>query len=236
MKTNLWLITIIGSLFAAGSAFAQMGGGNMGPGGGNMGPGMGPGTGHMGGGAGYGIKGAGEMIQGMMGSTLSEGYVDVLNPINDPNEARAAFEAFLDASSSSLQISDLWEYGTVYKAELEDSNGQKAFDLIADKFTGVVMPEMGMSMMLNASYGKGLYKTSAFRRNVTVSPDQATNYAQNFVNNNGLGYVLGSPETYPGYYKFHTTSGGNPGLDIMVNGYNGKTWMNAMFGLPIRKY
>jgi len=35
--------------------------------------------------------------------------VDVLNPVSDPSEARAAFEAFLDASNSSLRISDPYE-------------------------------------------------------------------------------------------------------------------------------
>ncbi len=213
------------------------GGGNMGPGSGSMpGPGTGPGSGHMGGGMGYGMGGAGGMIQGMMGNTITDGYLDTLNPIDNPDEARTAMQAFIDASNSSLQIYDLWEYGTVYKAELMDTTGAMAFDLVADKFTGVVMPEMGMSMMLNASYGKGMYKTSTSGRTLKVTPSQATNYAQAFIDKNGLGYTLGSPVTYPGYYKFHTTSGGSPGFDIMVNGYNGEIWMSAIFGLPIRKF
>ena len=53
-----------------------------------------------------------------------------------------------------------------------------AFDLIADKFTGAVMPEMGMSMMLNASYGKGLYKTPYFGKTLTLTPEQASAIAQ----------------------------------------------------------
>jgi hypothetical protein len=94
------------------------------------------------------------------------------------------------------------------------------------------MPEMGMSMMLNASYGKGMYKTPAFGKNLTVTPDQATANAKTFMKNNSLGYTLGTPEIYPGYYKFHTTDGSAPGMDIMVNGYNGEVWMNTLFGLP----
>jgi hypothetical protein len=189
----------------------------------------------MGGGLGSGMTGAGGMIQGIMSNTISHGYLDVFNPIGSPDEAKAAIEAFIDASNSSLRISELWEYGTVYKAELSDTNGTKAFDLIADKFTGVVMPEMGMSMMLNASYGKGMYKTPAFGRNLSVTADQAKSYAQAFVEKNNLGYILGTPEAYPGYYKFHTTSGGALGLDIMVNGYNGEIWMNTILGLPVAK-
>ncbi len=61
------------------------------------------------------------------------------------------------------------------------------------------MPEMGMSMMLNASYGKSFYKKHAAGRNLKITPDQAQSYAQTFIDNNALGYILGIPETYPGY-------------------------------------
>ena len=233
MKTRTLVIAIMVLMLATGSAFAQMGGPMPGPmPGPGPNPGPGPGTGHMGGGMGSGMAGAGGMVQGMMANTLSYGYLDVLNPIDTPDEARAAVQAFINTSNSGLQISELWEYGTMYKAELMDTKGVMAFDLIADKFTGAVIPEMGMSMMLNASYGKGMYKTPAFGKNLTVTPAQATANAQAFMNNNSLGYTLGTAEIYPGYYKFHTTDGSSPGMDIMVNGYNGEVWMNTLFGLP----
>ena len=187
------------------------------------------------GGMGAGMAGAGGMVQGMMGNTLSYGYLDVLNPITSAIDARGAIQDFLDASNSTLEISELWEYGTVYKAELSDTKGAKAFDLMVDKFTGAVMPEMGMSMMLNASYGKAMYKTSFFGKNLALTPQQATEIAQTFVEKNALGYILDTPEIYPGYYKFHTTPTGF-GMDIMVNGYNGGVWMNTVFGLPIAQH
>jgi hypothetical protein len=96
---------------------------------------------------------------------------------------------------------------------------------------------MGLSMMLNASYGRSLYKMPTFGRNLNVTPDQAAANAQGFVNKNGLGYTLGTYEIYPGYYKFHTTDlAGKFGMDIMVNGYNGEIWMNSFLGVPVAKY
>ena len=124
----------------------------------------------------------------------------------------------------------------MYKAELVDTNGAKAFDLIVDKFTGAVSPEMGMSMMLNASYGRSLYRTASFGVNLTLTPQQATDIAQTFVDKNALGYTLDAPEIYPGYYKFHTTAGTGFGMDIMVNGYNGGIWMNTILGLPLNRH
>lgn len=228
MNTKTSIVGMMVVLLMASGAYAMMGGGN----------GMGSGGGHMGGGAGYGMTGAGGMMSGMMGNTMSYGYLDVLNPLTSAEEARTVIQAFIDSSNSGLQISELWKYGTVYKAELSDLNGAKAFDLIADKFTGSVMPEMGFSMMMNASYGRSLYKMPSFRRNINVTPDQAKGYAQSFLDKNGLGYTLGSPETYPGYYKFHTTITGsvNFGMDIMVNGYDGGIWMNTLLGVPIARY
>jgi len=227
------LIAFVTIFLAAGNTFAQMGTGNM-MGGGTMGGGgMG---GNMGGGTGYGMTGAGGMVSRMMGNTISQGDLNTLNPISNAQEARAAIQAFIDASSSSLEISELWEYGTVYMAELSDLNGAMAFDVIADKFTGAVGPEMGLSMMMNASYGKGIYKTAKFGKKLTVSEEQATTIAQNFVNANGLGYSLGTPEDYPGYYKFHTTDSYGFGLEIMVNGYNGAIWMDSLFGRPLANY
>ena len=182
------------------------------------------------------MHGSGDMVSGMRRNTTSHAYLDILNPITSPDEARSVIQGFIDASNSSLQISELWEYETAYKAELSDTTGAKAFDLIADKFTGAVSPEMGFSMMRNASYGKGLYKTPIFRKNLTVTPEQAQTYAQAFINKSNLGYTIGAPEIYPGYYKFHTDDSVGYGMDIMVNGYNGKIWMNTILGVPITKY
>jgi hypothetical protein len=243
MMTRTLVIAVTVLVLATGSAFAQMSGGNMGspmPGPG-PGPGPNPGSGY-GCGNGYGMGGVGGMISGMMGNTLADGYLDSLNPITTPEEARAEIQGFIDQANSGLKISEIWEYGTVYKAELSDTKGAKAFDLMLDKFTRAVSPEMGMSMMLNASYGKAMYKTSSFGKNLALTPQQATDIAQKFLDNNKtvlVGYILGTPEIYPGYYKFHTKLGpgiNDFGMDIMVNGYNEEIWMNTFLGLPINKY
>ena len=142
MKTRTLMIVALTLMLLTGSALAQMtGGDHMGDGNGHMGPGSG--SDHMGYGKGHGTGGVGGMGSMMYQNTISHGYLDNLNPIANPTEARTIIQSFIDASNSSLQISELWEYGTVYKAELSDTNGAKAFDLMADKFTGAVTPEMG---------------------------------------------------------------------------------------------
>jgi hypothetical protein len=236
MKIRTSMIVAMILMLLTGSALAQMMSGD------HMGDGSGhhndPGSewAHMGYGKGHGTGGVGGMGSMMYDNTISHGYLNNLNPIDTAAEAWTVIQSFISASNSSLLISELWEYGGFYKAELSDTNGAKAFDLIADKFTGAVMPEMGFSMMFNASYGKQLHRTPRFRKNLSVSPDEATVIAQTFVLNNGLGYTLGTPEIYPGYYKFHTTHGGLLGMDIMVNGYHGGIWMNTLYGIPVNRH
>jgi hypothetical protein len=231
MKVKSTLVAALVTLLVAGSSFAMMNqpGGGMG---GGTGTGMGTGMG----GLGYGMNGAGGMMSGMLGRTIKNGYLDVLTPIKTSQDAITAIQNFITSAKSNLQISEVWEYQTVYKAELSDSKGQKAFDLLADKLTGAVLPEMGFSMMMNASWGKKLQLTPVFGRKLLLTADEATAAAQAFVSKNAtvINYNLAAPETYPGYYKIHTTDTlGKPGMDIMVNGYNGGIWMNTQLGAPI---
>ncbi len=240
MKVKLALIVAIVTIFAAGSSLAMMNqpgsgwGGGMG--GGTTGGGWG-GGGIAPWGPGYGMNGAGGMMSGMFGRTVTNGYLDLLKPIATPQEAITSIQKFISSANSNLKISDVWEYQTVFKAELYDANGQLAFDLLVDKLTGVVTPEMGYSMMMNASWGRALQKTPKFGKHIVLTPDAATEAAQAFVSKNVsvINYTLAAPETYPGYYKFHTTdvSSGTPGMDIMVNGYNGGIWMETQLGAPI---
>jgi hypothetical protein len=224
MKLKSTMVAALVTLLVAGNSLAMMGGGGGGMGGGGMG------------GHGYGMNGAGGMMTGMLGRTMRNGYLDVLAPIATTQDAITAFQNFISSAKSDLQVSEVWEYQTVYKAELSDSKGHKAFDVLADKLTGAVTPEMGFSMMMNASWGRMLQKTPVFGSKLVLSADDATAAAQAFVSKNVaiINYNLTAPETYPGYYKIHTTdTSGKPGMDIMVNGYNGRIWMNTLLGAPL---
>jgi len=199
----------------------------------------GGGTGHMGGytgGSGYGMHGAGDMSAGMRQATISHLYLDTLHPVATKAKAYSAILDFLSPLGGNLQVSEIWEYETAFLAEISDTTGQRAFDLLVDKFTGAVSPQMGLSMMMNASYGRSLFKIHRAARRLKLSPEEATSIAQAFVDKNALPYSLQAPQLYPGFYKFHTTDPGTPaglGLDIMVNGYGGGIWMSTLLGNPV---
>ena len=187
-------------------------------------------------GPGSGMAGAGGLKSGIFNQTMKRGYLDLLAPIATADEAVAAVEAFIAAANSTLQVSEVWEYQTVYKIELADAAGVKAFDVVADKLTGSVLPEMGFSMMMNASWGRQLQATPRFAKRTVVTPEAATAAVEAFLAKNVgiIDYTIAAQENYPGFYKFHTTdAAGNPGMDIMVNGYSGAIWMNTQLGAPV---
>ena len=236
------IVAVLVGLLTVGTSLAQMGDGMGGGGQQNVGDCWGTGDvlggGHKGDnmrcGKGYGMSGAGRIVSRMRESLISRERLTILNPIVTVDHANTACQAFINSTGSGLSVGEIWEYDTAYKAELVDTKGARAFDLMADKFTGVVTPATGFSMMMNASYGKGLYKKYKFKKKFSVTPDEATTIAQEFVNNHNLGYTLGTPVTYPGYYKFHTQNGPILGMEIMVNGYNGDIWMNTHLGAPLQ--
>ena len=94
MKVKSMFIAVLASLFIAGSAMAQMGGGMMGisdyGNSGQPGGGWQPGGGFGCQGPGYGMGGAGSMKSYMFGGTMAQGYLEILNPITSPDEAITA--------------------------------------------------------------------------------------------------------------------------------------------------
>ncbi|KLU64470.1 hypothetical protein DEAC_c36720 [Desulfosporosinus acididurans] len=59
---------------------------------------------------------------------------------------------------------------------------------------------------------------------ITVSEEQATKNAQDFVTKMGQEYSIGEPELAPGYYEFMIQKDGKDYAELDVNGYTGQVW------------
>ena len=176
MKTRTLMIAVTVLMLATGSAFAQMGGGGMGPGtnmmpgpmpgpGPNPGPNPGPGMGHMGGGMGYGMNGAGGMVSGMMGNTHCLWIPGYPQPDRMHRMTHGQLFRLLSIGPTAVYKSpNSGNMGLSTKQNLWTRKARWHLILLPISSPALVMPEMGMSMMLNASYGKAMYKTSIFRK------------------------------------------------------------------------
>jgi hypothetical protein len=255
MKT--WkIITVVGCTLVAvalltASAFAYMGGqGYYSPYATNTATGSygAYSGGMMGGGmmSGYGYPQTGTQTtypsqNGMGGCRGMDGYAGTATPstgtqitINTAVGIAQNYAASL--SNKDLTVDEVEEYTqNFYVLFKEKSTGLGAFEMLIDKHTGSIAPEMGPNMMWNTKYGMmssgmmgGL--TAAQAGPMTITVDQAKAYAQQFLTVNYPGTTVGSVDTFYGYYHVDVLNAGNTCGMLSVNGYTGQVWYHTWHG------
>jgi len=262
MKT--WkIITIVGAILVAtalvtASAFAYMGGrgiytpygtntGTTGQYGSYAGGMMGGRVmGGMMGGYGYGTTAppATSGQYGLGGCRGTNGYV---NPVPTQgvaitlDKAVDVAKAYLASlNNPDLAIDEVEEYTqNFYVLFYEKSTGIGAFEMIVDKYTGGIYPEMGPNMMWNTKYGmhnSGMTGWTAGTQTgpLTVTVDQAKVYAQQFLTANYPGTTVGSTDTFYGYYHVDLLSADTTFGMLSVNGYTGQVWYHTWHGAFIQ--
>ena len=250
MKT--WkIITIVGAILVAtalvtATAFAYMGGrGFYSPYGTN------PATGSYGaysGGMGGMMSGYSANYQGQNGWGGCRGMNGYASPTAPTQGAVITLDKAVDVAKTylaslnnpDLTIDEVEEYTqNFYVLFKEKSTGIGAFEMIIDKYTGSIYPEMGPNMMWNTKYGMmsgGMMSWAAGTTTVTmtVTVEQAKTNAQQFLNANYPGTTVGSIDTFYGYYHVDVFSAGNTYGMLSVNGYTGQVWYHTWHGAFIQ--
>jgi hypothetical protein len=150
-------------------------------------------------------------------------------------EAHDAVGAYLAARGyADLEVAEVMEFeGNFYAIAREPDTGIGAMELLVDKETGAVGPEMGPNMMWNLRYGMhrrgGL--TGARADANAISPDQALDIARRWLDANRPGV---SPEEHAdpfyGYYTIHTLEDGQIEGMLSVHGTTGQVWYHTWHG------
>ena len=132
-------------LFGVGRAFAW------GPFGGTV-QGYGPGA--VAGAPGWGGMMGGYGLGGMMGGWYGQGATSQGQPIT-LDQAIKNVQAYVDnTGNKDLAIDEVMEFqNNFYAIVKEKSTGTGAFELLVNKYTGGVFPEIGPNMMWNTKYG-----------------------------------------------------------------------------------
>ena len=206
-----------------GAGYGMMGGqGTNGNGGGY---GMMGGQGANGSGAGYGMMGGGYNAQSL-GVNLTNGEVGT------SDQAVAITKAYIQKLNRDFVVGELHEFANGYEVELNDGKtGAKAYEVMVYKKGGQIITEMGPNIMWNTKYGP---MNGGNTGAVTVSEEQATKSAHEFVTKIGQGYSIEKPELAPGYYEFMIQKDGKDYAELDVNGYTGQVWYENWQG-PIIK-
>src|SRR4030043_421257 len=125
-------------------------------------------------------------------------------------QAKALANQYLTGASSALKIKEIMEFANNFYVRVEEkSTGINAFELLVDRYTGRVMPEPGPNMMWNTKYGMmsgmmgGMRGTSRGMptANMPVRAQNASRYAQEWLDLNNPGAKMGARDTFSGYYR-----------------------------------
>jgi hypothetical protein len=190
---------------------------------------------------GYGV-GRGMMGRGSMwpqqcrawGDQGSEGQAPGPRSGLTIEEAQEAVEAYLVAEGySDLEVTEVMEFErNFYAIAGEHDTGRGAMELLVDKETGAVGPEMGPNMMWNTRYGmqRGAGLTAGGEANA-ISPDEALTIARRWLDANRPGVSPeGHADPFYGYYTIHTLEEGDIEGMLSVHGTTGQVWYHTWHG------
>ncbi len=154
--------------------------------------------------------------------------------VNSLDQAKQLADQYLGASSD-LRIKEIMEFSNnFYVIVQEKSTGVNAFELLVDRYTGRVMPEHGPNMMWNTKYGmmNGMMGRSQGTptADMSISTQNASEYAQNWLDANNSGAKAEEPETFYGYYTIDVSKDGSTYGMLSVNGYTGDVWYHSWHG------
>jgi hypothetical protein len=141
------------------------------------------------------------------------------------------------ADLGDLRIEDLMEFEYNYYAIAEDpQTGVGAMELLLDKATGTVGPEIGPNMMWNDAYGmhrhmaaNGSGDNGLANR---VSPEEAVSIAGEWLaQHRPTEEPEAAPDAFYGYYTLHTVDdAGNVVGMVSVHGETGQVWYHSWHG------
>jgi hypothetical protein len=193
---------------------------------------------------------------GMMGQGYGAPGWGAAGEVGSLPEAREAVERVLQSyGNPNLEVAEVMEFASNYYAEVrENDTGIGAMELLVDKGSGQVYPEPGPNMMWNTKYGMmsgsrgmggmmgpggqgmmepnrgGQAQTTSPAGQMTVSPDQAREIADRYLNRVSPGTQAGEAEEFYGYYTLHTEKDGEITGMLSVNGYSGEVWYHSWHG------
>ena len=205
---------------------------------------------------GRGMMGSGMMGRGMMmgdweedcpllgdaGSSLwSRSDRDDAEALN-LEEVEETVTAFLTDLDENLVLAEIMEFDNHFYAEaVERDTGIGAYELLIDRYTGKVYPEMGPNMMWNEKYGMmGRGMMSRWGRNfssdeLSVTPEEAVELAGRYLDKRQTGLTPDDEVTsFYGYYTLHVLEDGDTVGMLSVNSDTGDVWPHVWHGDFVR--
>ena len=152
------------------------------------------------------------------------------------DEAHGAVERYVASLGfSNLEVAEVMEFErNFYAIVREPDTGIGAMELLIDKWTGSVGPEMGPNVMWNARYGmhgRGGRRMGAASGTNALTPQDAVAIAQRWLDAHRSGVrVEEHADPFYGYYTIHTLKDGRIEGMLSVHGTTGQVWYHTWHG------
>lgn len=153
-------------------------------------------------------------------------------------DAQVAVERYIQDWNTDLEIAELMEFEANYYAIVrEHDTGIGAMELLVDKITGAVGPEMGPNMMWNTRYGmhrRGSMMGWGSSEN-GISEERAVGIAQRWLDEHKPGVTVEEhADLFYGYHTIHTVRDGEIEGMLSVHGGTGQVWYHTWHGAYIQ--
>jgi hypothetical protein len=180
--------------------------------------------------------GPGMMDSGYRPGAQDQAYPGSGAPITLDQAVEAANQYLSAYGNSDLTLTEVMEFSNNFYAEVkEKSTGIHAFEVLIDRYTGVVYPEPGPNMMWNTRYGHMAGMMGGWGRQRTetmsVTAEQARDIARQWLDKSLPGTSAAEEaDTFYGYYTIHVVKDDRVYGMLSVNGYTGDVWYHTWHG------
>ncbi len=158
---------------------------------------------------------------GMMSGTVSNG-----EPVRNLADAERAADRFADRWD--LHVGEVMRFTNGYYAELVDTDGNGATEVLIGPGRDTVHLEWGPAMMWNTAFGMMPHRTPP--DDGTIGPDEAVRIADRWLREHRPGLHAAEPERFPGYYTLHTLRGDRINGMLSVHATSGAVWYHTWHG------
>lgn len=138
--------------------------------------------------------------------------------------------AQLMADRLGLRTGEVIQFSNGFYAELVDSNGKGAVEVLVDPVNGAVRIGGGPAIMWNTRFGMHYAWAGA----PVVSAADAQRRAQQWLDDQRPALAVEASRPFPGYYTLQTTRDGELVGMISVNAVTGSVWYHTWHGSFVR--
>ncbi len=164
--------------------------------------------------------------------------------VNITTAVNTAQNYVVSLGNPNLAVAQVEEYTQNFYVQVQEKDtGFGAFELLINKVTGAISPEMGPNMMWNTKYGMmsggmmgGYIYSGTPTSTMPVNATQAKANAQQYLNTALPGTTVGDATTFYGYYTIEVLSNGGTYGMLSVNGYTGQVWLHTWHGTFIQEW